>query len=166
MPGNDTAMYKGVYAPRIAEIGKDGRFTARSSVWRQIDQAIADAAARHQLRIEAEKAGYSHVEIGTVKTSTLFGQQVMITGRLFKQHNAPQDALPIALVEANDRLAGFAVPEKSPKAKRASAKRVKVASLNKPKRKPEAAPARAVRPTGPVVIKAPEFIDDAPARVQ
>lgn len=162
MPGNDTAMYKGVYAPRIAEIGKDGSFTVRSSVWRQIDRAIADAAARHQLRIEAEKAGYSHVEIGAVKTSSLFGQQVMIIGQLFKQHNAPQDALPIAFVEAIDRLSGFAVPDKSPKAKRSSAKRVKVASLNKPKRKP----ATAVRPAGPVVIKAPEFIDDAPARVQ
>ncbi len=157
-PSGDVAMYKGVYAPRTAEIAADGKFTVRSSVWKASDRAIAVSAARSELRQRAEKAGYSLVEISEVRTASIFGEQVLITGRVFKEGNGSAKAVPLAMVDfTSEPQDAKAAPEKA----KAKPRPVKAAKAAKPKSAPKK-PVEAVPTDDPLVIEAPEFISVVP----
>ncbi len=157
-PSGDVAMYKGVYAPRSTEIASDGTFTARSSVWKPSDRAIAVAAARHELRQKAEKAGYRLVEISQVSTASIFGEQVLITGKLFKAGEGSTRSVPLAMIEfESDQANKQVTPEKA----RSKPKAAKAAKAVKQKAEPKT-PTEAIPTDDPLVIEAPEFISVVP----
>lgn len=160
---DDIAMYKGVYAPRSTQIASDGSFTSRSSVWKVADRVIATQAARNHLRQEAVKAGYSFVEIREIRKETLFGQQVMIVGKLYKSSNGSNRAVPVSSIEFTGDPANGNDLAPAPKAKAKAAKAVRAAQpVAKPQPKPKLE--KSVPADEPLVIEAPDFISVLPQK--
>lgn len=167
-PGERSTRFAGVYAPAVAKIAEDGSFEVRASVWHESDQAIAAAAARHQLLMAAQKGGYDRFRLIDASVSNVFGYRVLITGQLYRPGEGPREALPLSLIEVSEPDFGAAVAEPAPvvrKKHRAPARRT--ASVAPPPAEAEPAvmePASEPVPEEPVVIKAPEFISSVPGK--
>jgi hypothetical protein len=161
-PDGDQSLYRGVYAPRSTQIADDGRFAARSSVWSVANRAIAIAAARNELRLTAEKAGYTHVVVEEQKVATFFGEQVLITGRLYKRGKGPAKAVPVAMIDFSASIGDPAEQSATPKKK--IAKAAKANAVVRPATKPAATPATSPSKSkdDPLVIEAPDFITVVP----
>lgn len=162
-PGERSTRFAGVNAPAVANIAEDGTFEVRASVWRESDQAIAAAAARHQLLVAAQKGGYDRFRLIDASVSNVFGYRVLITGQLYRPGEGPREALPVSLIEVSEPGFGAAIAEPAPvvhKKRRAPTR--KLAAVPPPVLEPVDAPAVEPVPEEPVVIKAPEFISSVP----
>jgi hypothetical protein len=155
-----THGYRGAPVSGLAIVNTDGTFASHAGVWNVADLPAARSAAAERLVAEARSRGYSHLVVTEATTTSWFGQQFRIAGRLFRGSDLPAGASPIGRIDAAIAAAGASFETAGPAVQ---AKRRPVPGpVVKPVAKPvdeETAPVEE-----PLVIEAPDFITAVPTR--
>ena len=154
--------YSGGTAPGSVRIESDGRFMARAAVPRGEDMPMADASARQKLVEAAAIFGFESFKLEDVRRFNFFGHRVVMTGMLYRQGEGPRDAVPLAMLsnesEAEPRIASQR-PIAPVRAALPVENRVAPPASLSSEEEPVVAASDA-----PVVIEAPEFVDEKPKK--
>ena len=156
-PTGESFTYKGVHVAGGVMIDEDGQFQSTATVWRAADVDLAREAAIIRLAKAANDAGYSHVIVASIDTTSGLGSQVAIRGEVFRDGSNdvgwPLFELEEAIANPGRTKADLA-PKPLPVRKPFRA----VAPVETPQKAPAAPLAE------PVVIEAPDFISAVPTR--
>ena len=143
-PQSGTYGYSGNAIPAHVRLQPDGSFVARASSFRQIKPGEARQAAIHQLIADARSHGYSHYRLDGMEAVESAGIHVMMTGRLYRQGEAPRDAMPLESVGSGViMVAETPIGSENPSS-----------SVHRPIALEQQS---AVSDNGPIVIEAPDF---------
>ena len=152
-PDDGRYYYRGIYAPGGVEIGENGAFAARTTVWNAGHAPIAGEAAYFRLEEAARTHGYTHAVIEQVVQTTLIGHQYVVSGMLYSQYNEAAGAVAIGDLRHPGGEESRTVSQPVIAARAATPPQRTVRTTPRP-----AAPVETVG--DPLVIQAPDFISE------